>query len=207
MVVVPGSGQNKSAYTEILPVFIPYGYDVVLMDYEGFGNSPGNVDLNNLIDDAKAVFLYAVFHNSNVFGFGASIGTPVLARIAADLDLSGCIFEGTLLLEEEPGLWLDYHNINVPFVEFLGEAIIGETRLPDYDIEHWITKVNEPKFFIHSIYDDVTPHDGVMAVYDAAPLPKMLWSVGGYHVKTIRVDPQLYKDVVLSWMEIVLKEE
>src|SRR5262245_53096829 len=39
VVIIPGSDRNKSRYLIGLPVFIPNGYDVILMDYEGFGES------------------------------------------------------------------------------------------------------------------------------------------------------------------------
>src|SRR5262245_6933619 len=60
VVIVPGSDRNKSRYLIGLPAFVPFGYDVILMDYEGFGQSPGDNSLENLLDDGFAVIDYAL---------------------------------------------------------------------------------------------------------------------------------------------------
>ncbi|MCB1309727.1 MAG: hypothetical protein KDK30_16170, partial [Leptospiraceae bacterium] len=59
VLVVPGSDENKSAYLPVLSVFVPNGYDVVLMDYAGFGDSTGEAQLSNFVADARAALRYA----------------------------------------------------------------------------------------------------------------------------------------------------
>ena len=114
VVILPGSDANKGLYVEGLPIFIPNGYDVVLMDYEGFGTSPGTRTLQACLDDAFAVVNYAQQQHAKVFVFGISIGTPLAVRVAAAAELQGVILEGTANLFNEAQLWLLQRNIDVP---------------------------------------------------------------------------------------------
>ncbi len=201
IVIVPGSDANKSRYTEILPILVPNGYDVILIDYEGYGDSPGYADLNFLMDDAKAVFEYAVDRHEKVIGFGVSIGTPILARMAAEFELAACIFEGTLILKDEPRLWLERWSLDIEQVYIPANLWVSFQVPFSYDIDFWITLVSESKFFIHSIEDNITPYQGGWRIFEAASEPKDFWTVWGEHGRIVRLETDLYENTIISWIE------
>lgn len=202
VVIVPGSDANKSLYCEALPLLVPYGYDVLLFDYEGFGESSGDVHLQAVIDDAFVVTDYAKSTGMRVVLFGVSIGTPAVARVAADRDLAGCIFEGTLILDREIELYLAMEGY--PPVAPIANLWVGPQIPPDYDIMKYIQLVSEPKHFQHSSEDDVTPYDGALMVYDLAPEPKDFWTMYGGHGKMIRLATDEYAERVRAFLSQVL---
>lgn len=204
LVILPGSDGNQGKYAQGLPLFIPNGYDVVLVDYEGYGQSPGTRSLEHVIDDAFAALHYALGEDDVVFGLGGSLGTPALARAAADLGLTGCIFDSTLVLNREVPLWLDDANLALPFLVFLGQAYVLPQIPDDYYIVDWIVSVDEPKLFIHSREDDVTPFDGAVEVYLAANDPKDFWITFGSHGDAVYLAPIEYAVQVVGWMDRVL---
>jgi len=202
VIIVPGMDQNKGRYVPYLPIFVENGYDVILMDYEGYGESPGESTLSNLVDDTLAACRYARSRHEKVIAFGVSLGTPLVARAAAELDFDGCIFEGTLILGEEATLWLtDLTGSVPPIVSALADGYVLRQMPEDYDIRTYITRVTEPKLFIHSAEDEVTPLVGARLVYDAAPEPKQFWEVRGGHCRMADLDRDLYTRTVIGWID------
>lgn len=200
ILIMPGSDANKGRYCEALPLLVDSGYDVILMDYEGFGSSPGTPSLSKAADDADIAAKYAITLHSKVFIFGVSLGTPLAAKAASEIDLSGCIFEGSLILKEESKLWLQDNDINVPFFWMLSDLYVYPQTPEAYDILKYIKLVDEPKLFMHSIEDDVTPFSGGLKVFEAAPEPKEFWEMYGTHGLMIRLETELYKSKVTEFI-------
>lgn len=200
IVVVPGNDANKSRYTAALPIFGDDGWDLVLMDYEGFGESGGDPSLQGLVDSTRIVFDYAFSQADVVVGFGISIGSPVLARIAADTDLAACIFDSTLNIWEEPTLFLERNNLSSPVGPIAnGIAALGTPEA--YDTKRWIALITEPKLFLHSPDDNVTPFKGVWELFQLTPAPKQLVTTQGEHGTAVFLDPVLYRETANGWLD------
>lgn len=202
-VVFPGSDANKGRYTEALPLVVPSGYEVVLMDYEGFGNSPGERSLSRCMDDGFAVIEYAKSLGKPIFLYGVSLGTPVVARVAAENDLAGCIFEGTLVLKQEAKLWLEDNGF-IPSLSVIGNLYIVPQTPLDYNILKYIKMVDEPKFFMHSSEDEVTPYEGGIKVFNEAPSPKDFWTMTGGHGRMVLLDTDMYREKLVGWMDQII---
>ena len=206
VVIFPGSDANKGLYTEALPLFIPEGFDILLMDYEGYGSSPGKPSLRNTVEDTLAVAEYAITLHKNVFLFGVSLGTPLVVNAASQYDFKGCILEGTLILDEEPKLWLTDNNKNFPLLWILGNLYVHPQSPPGFDIVSNIKNVDEPNLFMHSIEDEITPYGGGVEIFRLASDPKEFWTMRGGHGRMIRLDTELYKTHVINWLNSNLKE-
>jgi len=202
VLVLPGADGNKGRYLEALPILVPNGYDVILMDYEGFGTSPGAATLGHLVDDAFAASAYALGQHKKVFVFGPSLGAPLAARVAADLPFTGCILEGTVILNEEAKLWLVDNNLPIPFLWNLANLFICLQTPEDYDTLKYIRLVDEPKLVMHSTEDEVAPYEGALRVFAAAPPPKDFWEMRGGHGQMIRLQTDLYTSKLVGWLNL-----
>lgn len=206
IIIIPGMSHNKARYLEALPLWIPDGYSIVLMDYEGFGDSPGTPLLSAVIEDAGVAIDYARTMHEYVFAYSVSFGTPVLAYHAGRKDLVGCIFEGTLIILEEPTLWLVDHGFG-PIGEWLG-SLAGWWSVPqippEYDILQTMPLVDEPKLFLHSVEDNITSLDGAYRVFDVAMEPKQFIEMRGDHGEMIRVDFSTYSNNQIGWLDATL---
>lgn len=206
IVVVPGNDANKSRYTNGLPIFADDGWDLILMDYEGYGESSGTATFHGLIASTRVAMEYAKSQDDVVVGYGVSLGTSVLARVAADMDITACVFESTTDLWSEPSLFLDYHVMDSPFwIPLDAIAALGSTE--DFDLKHWITLVDEPKLFLHTPDDNVTPFEGAWEVFKLAPQPKHMFVTQGDHAEQLFIDPVLYRTVVNGWLNGVLEND
>jgi pimeloyl-ACP methyl ester carboxylesterase len=204
LLILPGSDANKGSYAAALPLLVPRGYECVLMDYEGYGNSPGAASLANCVDDAYTAAAYAVSLSPNTVVFGASLGSPLAVRVAADMDFRGIILEGTLVLHEEPSLWLaDHGNSDLGGI---ANAYVQATAPEAFDILKYITMVQEPKLFMHSPDDEVTPYAGARRVFDAAPEPKEFWDMRGGHGQMIVLEPQAYADKISGFIDAAIAQ-
>ena len=206
IIIIPGMSHNKERYLEALPLWNPDGYSIVLMDFEGFGDSPGTPSLSAAIEDAGVALDYAKTLHDYVFAYSVSFGTPVLAYHAGQKDLVGCIFEGTLIMLEEPTLWLVDHGFGA-FGEWLG-GLAGFWMTPqipaEYDIVETMAMVDEPKLFLHSIEDNLTSLDGAYRLFDIAPEPKEFIEMRGEHGEMIRIDFDTYSANQIEWLDQTL---
>jgi hypothetical protein len=77
----------------------------------------------------------------------------------------------------------------------------------DFDAMRWIAQASEPKLFIHSPQDSITPFDGAWQVYQAGPAPKHFFVTEGDHANQLFLDPVLYRSVVNGWLDGVLQRD
>ena len=206
IVTIPGNDANKSRYVVSLPLFADNGWDLILLDYTGFGESPGQPTLQGLFDSAYGAIDYAKSQSDVVVGYGISLGTGVLARIAVDRELTAVVFESMMVFYETPTLFAENLGIDLP-VFGLANWIAEAASTPDLDSKKWIQQVTEPKLFIHSPGDHVTPFVGAKEVFDLAPAPKFMFVTQGEHALQAFLDPGLYRNVVNGWLDGVINRD
>lgn len=203
-VVVPGCTFDKSWYLLAVPVLADNGYDMLLMDYEGFGNSPGIPTLQHTVDDTLAVVKHAQTLHPKVVLFGASLGSPLAVRAAAEYDVTALMLEGSLILGQEPGLWLEQKNLGFPPI-VAGADWFVQAQLPEgYDILKYIALCDMPKLILHSTDDTIVPFVSGQMVYDAAPEPKTLVKEHYEHGKMVVTEPKVYTETMIGWLDAVV---
>jgi len=206
MVVVPGNDANKGRYTSGLPLFADFGWDMILMDYPGFGASTGEKSLDGLVESTFAVTDYAMAESDVVVGYGISLGTAVLLRVAAERDFDAVMFESTLNLWEEGSLFVEHFAGDLFLIEAINLVAMASFS-EDWDAKRWAAQVTEPKLFIHSAGDNVTPFTGAWDVYEASPAPKHMFVTEGEHALQVFLDPVLYRETVNGWLDGVLNRD
>ncbi len=200
VVVVPGSTGNKSMYVAALPVFVGAGYDVLLMDYEGYGNSPGEPTLQHAADDVMAVADYAFAQFDTVVLYGVSLGSPLAARAAATHRPAALILEASLILASEAGLWLEDNNLAIPIAMNVGDWFAATVMPEEYDIIESMAAVDAPTLIMHSVDDEVTPYPGGEQVFDAAAGSRTFWQMRHKHGKMFFEEPEVYTAAVQEWL-------
>lgn len=208
VVIIPGSDRNKARYLVTLPVFIPNGYDVILMDYEGFGNSSaGPLDFDRLSQDGEAVVDYARQKHKSIIVFGVSTGAAIATDIAARCELAALILEAPLILLLEPQLWLKDNGLYIPPLWQIAFAWM-EPQVPDsFRILENIPGVEEPKLILHSREDDVVPLTAGELVFDLAREPKTFFEMRGGHGEMIEIEPELYTKTVINWLDATVASQ
>lgn len=205
VVIIPGSDRNKSRYLIGLPVFVPNGYDVILMDYEGFGASTGGMlELERLSENGIAVVEYAQTKHENVIPFGISTGAATAVEAARRLDVAAVIIEAPLVIEHEVQWYLEEAGINDAGLWQLANLWVHPQIPSSFDILDNIRDVTEPKLIMQSTEDKVVPFIAGQTLYDVAPEPKEFFEMVGGHGEMVEVEPARYTTTIISWLDRTL---
>ncbi|RPE12840.1 alpha/beta fold hydrolase [Chitinophaga lutea] len=81
-----GNTRSIKGWGKFARDFTRYGYEVVMIDYRGFGKSTGKRSESQLMHDAQFVYdsLTAVHPENHILVYGRSIGSGFAAKLASD---------------------------------------------------------------------------------------------------------------------------
>lgn len=94
VIYFPGNSMNRYERIYDLQEVASYGYDVLIFDYRGFGDSTGSPTEFNISSDAKLIWQYATgelkYSEKDIVVFGESLGGAVtLSLWSEDTQLNG----------------------------------------------------------------------------------------------------------------------
>jgi uncharacterized protein len=168
-----GNGGNLSIWTPILADVARHGYDVIAVDYRGYGLSTGRPTEKGLYRDADAVLAYLCTHRNETVPmvyWGRSLGTAVAAyaasRTAPDrLILEAGFPDARSLLRSSPPL------------AFLG--LFSTYRFPTASM---LENLDRPILVMHGDADSVIPFAVGRALFDRVTGKKTFMTIrGGDH--------------------------
>lgn len=138
------------------------GTGLFAVNYRGYGGSTGTPTEGGLAQDARAAYAAAVarFGAERLVGYGESLGTGVVLKLAAEVPLKGVILEAPYLSTAAVAQQL-YPYIPVGLVmhdQFHSDQVIG--------------KVTAPLLVLHGQHDGVIPFNQGEALYALANPPK-----------------------------------
>ena len=180
-----GNGENISTHMANVYWLVNEGFDVLLFDYRGYGESQGLPDLDLIVDDAELMIGYAVEQLDAGTGlvvlghsFGASLSIYAVAhsrykdRIRALVSIAA---------------FSDYHAVAQDalarsWLFWLFQWPLSFTIDNSYSPLESIAAVSPvPLLLMHSRQDEIIDYYHVQALYAAAAEPKKLITVTGDH--------------------------
>ncbi|MBK6006790.1 alpha/beta fold hydrolase [Ramlibacter ginsenosidimutans] len=145
------SGNLKKWFVE-LDAFRQANFDVVMLDYRGFGKSSGQIESEEqLRSDVVAVWhqLAPMYEGKRVVISGQSLGTGLAAGLAAQLSSEGHAPDLTLLVSP-------YSSMKVLAAELYPWVPLQVLRYPLHTLEH-AAKLLGPVMLIHGEKDELIP--------------------------------------------------
>ncbi|MEQ1675769.1 MAG: alpha/beta fold hydrolase [Chitinophagaceae bacterium] len=135
-----GNKRNISWYAKYIPYFTRHGYEVLMIDYPGYGKSTGKLTEEKLYDWALQAYTIAIkkFAADSIIIYGKSMGTGIAAQLASIRECKKLILETPYYdfpsvighyLPIYPVRWMIHYNlptheyisrINVPITIFQG---------------------------------------------------------------------------------------
>lgn len=177
-----GNAENISTHIASVYWLPPHGYDVLLFDYSGYGQSTGEPSLPQVQRDYAAALDYLFnrpgVNKTNVFVFGQSLGAAV---VLAGTDTSP--YKSRLRAVITEGAFTSYRRVAREMFDhfwltWLFQWPLAMTINDDYrPIDHIAGISPTPVLLIHSKQDEVIPFHHVLDLYAAAREPKTLWVV------------------------------
>jgi fermentation-respiration switch protein FrsA (DUF1100 family) len=188
-----GNGGNLSVWADILVGLWRQGFDIVAIDYRGYGLSTGRPSEQGLYRDVEAAVAFVDGRLRRdtlpLVYWGRSLGASMAAYAASVRAPDGVVLEagfptGRSVLETNPLL--------------LAMSFAASYRFPT---AAWMGAVKAPALVIHGDRDSVIPYRLGQRLHDALPGPKRFVTIpGGDHNDAEPTDPALYWGAVREFV-------
>jgi len=187
-----GNGGNISHRGDSLKIFHHLGLNVLIIDYQGYGDSEGNPGEQAMYDDGRAAFDYLVqqrrFSRENIVVFGRSLGGAVAARITAEKQPGAAILEST---------FASVPDVASYYFPLISKLIVSRYR---FNSLAQVKKIHCPLLVLHSKQDDVIPYLSGVKLYNAANNPRMFVELVGDHNSGFMQSQPAYEEVLASFL-------
>ncbi|KIA89888.1 alpha/beta hydrolase [Kaistella jeonii] len=180
-----GAGGNVTSYAPIITPLLKDNFQVVLIDFRGYGKSTGIPTHKNIAEDGEKIFSFVSkkegIKDTKKIIYGASIGTQIAAHLAKTHqdEITGLVLEGTI------SSFGDIAAVYAPeYKAYLENSFVSPYAAKE-DIKS-VTKI--PKLFIHSKEDKDVPFAQGMVVFSNATEPKEFIEFSGEHLYGLKYE-------------------
>ncbi|MRM82782.1 alpha/beta hydrolase [Riemerella anatipestifer] len=182
-----GAGGNISYYYPIALKFVKANFQVVMVDFRGYGKSTGTPTHKNIVEDAKVVFeKYLKMKEVKkipILVYGLSIGTQIATHITKENSkkITGLILEGGM------SSFGDIAGAYAPqYKDFLERSFVNV-----YSSKEDIKNINKVSVLvIHSTEDKEVPFEQAKVVFNNANEPKEFMEIKGEHMQGMKLEGQ-----------------
>ncbi|MBL0421514.1 alpha/beta fold hydrolase [Ramlibacter sp. AW1] len=171
-----GNSGNLRKWFVQLDVFREMNFDVVMMDYRGYGKSSGQIESESqLRADVRAVWnaIAGDYAGRRLVVSGQSLGTALAAALSAELCAAGCVPDLTLLISP-------YRSMRALADELFPWVPARILRYPLSTIDH-ACQVRGPVLLVHGDRDELIGLHHSVAIRDALPGCHLLCVEGAGH--------------------------
>jgi fermentation-respiration switch protein FrsA (DUF1100 family) len=210
VIICHGAGANKANFAGYLLLFVGSGYNALIFDARGHGNSDGHTSTFGLFEtaDVRAAVDWLKTERPrqsvHVYGLGSSMGAMTLVRAAADdprieaVVLDSCFVSAPLLGEQ--------HARRLPVVGPAYAKLIMAAMSLHAGRSFWTLSAADaiaaisprPVLLIHGDRDIMIPPENLDLLYDQAREPKAKWLGPGLHSNVLNEDFDGYQKRVLD---------
>ncbi|MDO8413401.1 MAG: alpha/beta fold hydrolase [Gallionellaceae bacterium] len=190
-----GNFRNISHNVEHAMRLHSLGYNLLLVDYRGYGKSSGGPPSEaKMYEDAAALWNYLIKQRAltpqQTFIYGHSLGSAVAIDLALHHpDAAGLIAESAFTSMAAMG------KINYGYLPI--DWLLNQR----FDSLDKINKLKIPALFIHGTWDMKIPYQMSQQLFDQAPQPKHLTLIeGGEHSNSSGVAWLEYRDAINTFV-------
>jgi len=142
-----GNTRSIKGWAKYARDFYRYNYDVVLVDYRGFGKSTGKRSEDKMMQDMQFVYesLVTDYGEENLIVYGRSLGSGFAAKLASDNNPRYLILDAP---------YYNFKKVVERFLPFLPLQIVLRYHLRT---DKWIPKIKCHIYIIHGTKDWLIP--------------------------------------------------
>ncbi len=142
-----GNSRSIKGWAKCAKDFYRYNYDVVLVDYRGFGKSTGKRAEKSMLKDLQFVYdtLAVQYNEHHLIIYGRSLGSGFAAKIASEN-------KPRYLILDSP--YYNFKKVVNRFLPFLPISILLRFQLRT---DKWIRRVNCHTYILHGTKDWLIP--------------------------------------------------
>jgi uncharacterized protein len=138
-----GNKRNISWYAKYIPHFTKHGYEVIMIDYPGYGKSTGKLTEQKLYDWALQVYKLAIkkYSAEQIIIYGKSMGTGIATQLASKRDCKRLILETP---------YYDFPSVIKAYLPVYPVSWMLHYQIPTWQ---YMQNVNEPITIFHGTSD------------------------------------------------------
>jgi len=195
-----GNAQNMTTHFAYVAWLTKYGFDVIVFDYRGYGESSGTPSREGLVRDGISVLLNTDETGTPFYVLGQSLGGAVAIPAIAESppsNLKAIAIESSfgnyrrIARKKLGNLWLTW-PLQYPLSLLVSSG---------WDPEDYANKIKIPAVVIHGDQDPVIPIDEGKTLYDALnSKPKYLWTLtGAGHTQAFQASDSPFKTKLVAF--------
>lgn len=167
-----GNSKSIKGWGKFAVDFTRHGYNVLMVDYRGFGKSTGRRSQKAIKRDLQEVYnkLKALTTEDRIILYGRSLGSGFAAKLAS-------MNNPKLLILDAP--YYSLTNVTKRYAPFMPLSVLMKYPLPTYK---WLKYVQCPIHIIHGTNDKLIPYHTSVKLSKINPkLTKLHTVIGGGH--------------------------
>jgi len=167
-----GNSKSIKGWGKFAVDFTRHGYDVLMVDYRGFGKSTGRRSQKAIKRDLQEVYNKLKEHVSedNIILYGRSLGSGFATKLAS-------INNPRMLILDAP--YYSLTKVTARYMPFMPLSILIKYPLPTHK---WLKYVQCPIHIIHGTHDKLIPYKTSVKLSQIKPkLTRLHTVIGGGH--------------------------
>ena len=152
-----GNAGTLSRWGRVVQYHIGLGYDVVVMDYRGYGKSTGKRSQASMLADAQRFYDYTSEHyaQEQITVYGRSLGTGLATYVAS-------VNHPKRLMLETP-----YHDLKSLAQRYYPVFPVGLALRFNFKSNEYMKTVTCPVYIFHGTEDEVVPYKHGRRLYES----------------------------------------
>ena len=167
-----GNSQSIKGWGKFAVDFTRHNYNVVMVDYRGFGKSTGRRTQKNIKRDLQVVYnkIKEQTTEDRIILYGRSLGSGFAAKLASTNNPK-------MLILESP--YYSLTKVTARYAPFMPLSLLIKYPLPTYK---WLKYVQCPIHIIHGTHDKLIPYKTSVKLSQIKPkLTRLHTVIGGGH--------------------------
>ncbi|WP_425077762.1 alpha/beta hydrolase [Psychroserpens sp. S379A] len=167
-----GNSKSIKGWGKFAVDFTRHGYNVLMVDYRGFGKSTGRRSQKAIKRDLQLVYnkLKELTSENNIILYGRSLGSGFAAKLAS-------MNHPKMLILDAP--YYSLTKVTARYAPFMPLSLLMKYPLPTYK---WLKYVQCPIHIIHGTHDKLIPYKTSVKLSQVNPkLTKLHTIIGGGH--------------------------
>lgn len=167
-----GNSRSIKGWAKYAADFFRYNYDVVLVDYRGFGKSTGKRSEKDMLTDMQFVYdtLITTYHENHMIVYGRSLGSGFAAHLASENTPRYLILDAP---------YFSFAKVVNRFLPMLPLKLVLRYHMRT---DKWLPKVNCHTYILHGTKDWLIPIRNSLKLQALNPRKITLISIeGGGH--------------------------
>lgn len=188
-----GNAGNMAGRLESVGLYRELGYDVLVYDYGGYGESTGKPSEKRCYQDIRAIWKYLVetrnIEPNRIVLLGRSLGAGPTCQLATEVTPGAILIEST---------FTSVPDIGKEIYPFLPVRLLSRIK---FDNIAKVPHFKAPALYVHSPDDTLIPYHHGQKLFEAGAEPKTALKIRGDHNEGFWISGALYTDALENFLD------